>query len=154
MSLALALTLAWRIISFAQERPAAFFLVASPQIIDPNFRETVVLVLQHTPAVSRGIISNRQLGVMPGDETFENATQSVYFGGPVALARLSIVFRAKERFKGPVPIFDDLYLGDDPALLRRCCGTKERHVRSVSTPVMPAGRRANCRTKLKAGPGS
>jgi len=123
LSLGLALTFAWGI-GFAQERPAAFFLVASPQIIDPNFRETVVLILQHIPAVSRGIIINRPLDVplsrlMPGDETFENAGQSVYFGGPVALARLSFVFRAKERFKGAVPIFDDLYLGDDPALLRR-----------------------------------
>ena len=107
----------------AAEGEPAFFLVASPRIVDPNFRETVVLIIQHTPMVSRGVIINRPLEtplsrLAPGDEAFEHATEHVYFGGPVALPSLSFVFRAKERAKGSVHVMDDLYIGDDPSLLK------------------------------------
>lgn len=110
------------VVAAAADEPA-FFLVASPRIVDPNFRETVVLVIQHTPMVSRGVIINRPLEtplarLTPGDEAFEHASERVYFGGPVALPSLSFVFRAKERAKGSVHVMDDLYLGDDPALLQ------------------------------------
>jgi putative transcriptional regulator len=107
----------------AQEPPAGLFLVASPRILDPNFRETVVLMLQHTPLVSRGVIINRPLDVplsrlMPGDEVFAKLQDPVYFGGPVALAHLSFVFRADARHKGGVLLMDDLYFGESPGLLK------------------------------------
>lgn len=109
------------LVAAADEAPA-FFLVASPRIVDPNFRETVVLVIQHTPMVSRGVIINRPLEtalarLKPGDEAFERASEHVYFGGPVALSSLSFAFRAKERAPGSVHVMDDLYIADDPALL-------------------------------------
>ena len=107
----------------AQEPSAGLFLVASPRILDPNFRETVVLVIQHTPLLSRGVIINRPLDaplsrLMPGDEEFATAQEPVYFGGPVALSHLSFVFRANSRYKSSVPVMDDLYLGENSALLK------------------------------------
>jgi len=122
--------------ALGQDRPPAFFLVASPQITDPNFSETVVLILQHSPLGSRGIVINRPLDVplsrlMPDDEVFGQARQPVYFGGPVALRRLSFVFRAREQYKGSAHVFDDLYMGDEVALLQRVLKRKgaEREVR-------------------------
>ena len=35
------------------------FLVASPSLNDPNFRQTVVLVLEHGPEGTLGVILNR-----------------------------------------------------------------------------------------------
>jgi putative transcriptional regulator len=107
----------------AQEAPSAFFLVASPRLTDRNFRETVVLIIQHAPMVSRGLIINRPLDtplsrLTPGDESFEQAQDPVYFGGPVALPHLSFLFRARERPKHGIQVMDDLYLGEDPALLK------------------------------------
>jgi putative transcriptional regulator len=109
-------------IAAAEDEPA-FFLVASPRITDPNFRETVVLIIQHSPMVSRGVIINRPLDaplarLTPGDEAFEQVQGRVYFGGPVALPRLSFVFRAKERLKGSVRVMNDLFIADDPKLLK------------------------------------
>ena len=110
-------------VAAAEDEASAFFLVASPRITDPNFRETVVLVVQHTPTVSRGVIINRRLDtplarLAPGDEAFGAAQGHVYFGGPVALPSLSFVFRAGERPKGSVHVMDDLYIADDPSLLK------------------------------------
>jgi putative transcriptional regulator len=110
-------------VAAAEDEPGAFFLVASPRITDPNFRETVVLIIQHTPMASRGVIINRPLEtplarLTPDQESFEQAKQSVYFGGPVALPGLSFMFQAKERPKGSVHVMDDLYIDDNPSLLK------------------------------------
>lgn len=64
-------------------------LVASPQMRDPNFSQTVVLMIQHESQGAFGVILNR-----PGDKTVEEVWQmigkdscdcqeSVYVGGPV-----------------------------------------------------------------------
>jgi putative transcriptional regulator len=109
-------------VAAAEDEPA-FFLVASPRIVDPNFRETVVLIVQHGAVVTRGVIINRPLEIplsrlAPGDESFEQVDEQIYFGGPVGVPSLSFVFRAKERPKGSVHVIEDIYIGDDPALLR------------------------------------
>lgn len=110
-------------VAAAEDEPGAFFLVASPRITDPNFRETVVLIIQHTPMMSRGVIINRPLEtplarLTPDHESIEQAKQSVYFGGPVALPGLSFMFRSNQRPKGSVHVIDDLYIDDNPVLLK------------------------------------
>jgi putative transcriptional regulator len=110
-------------IAAGEEQSVGLFLVASPRILDPNFRETVVLVVQHTPVLSRGVIINRPLDVplarlRPGDDEFAALQEPVYFGGPVALPHLTFVFRADARHKGSVPLMEDLYLGEDFGLLK------------------------------------
>lgn len=114
--------LLWSALALAEDEPA-FFLIASPKITDPNFRETVVLVIQHTPLASHGVIINRPLEtplahLLPGDESSLHAADHVYFGGPVALPALSCVFRAGERPKGSVHVIEDVYIADNPRLLR------------------------------------
>ena len=109
-------------VASAQDESGAFFLVASPRITDPNFRETVVLVVQHTPMASRGVIINRPLDtplarLVPGDEAFEQAQEHVYFGGPVALRSVSFVFRAETRPQHSMHVMDDLYIANDRSLL-------------------------------------
>ena len=64
-------------------------LVASPQLRDPNFAQTVVLMIQHETQGAFGVILNR-----PGDKTVDevwqligkescDCQQVVYVGGPV-----------------------------------------------------------------------
>lgn len=64
-------------------------LVATPPLADPNFDRTVVLLLEHGPAGSIGIVLNR-----PGETAVEDALpewdrlaaepRQVFVGGPVA----------------------------------------------------------------------
>jgi putative transcriptional regulator len=66
-------------------------LVASPQLGDPNFERTVVLVLDHGPDGALGVILNRPTG-LPVDEILDawhDQAQAappgvVFRGGPVA----------------------------------------------------------------------
>jgi putative transcriptional regulator len=65
------------------------FLVASPYLRDPNFAQTVVLMLQHEEQGALGVVVNR-----PGDKTVDEVwkmigadpfgcDQAVHVGGPV-----------------------------------------------------------------------
>ncbi len=64
-------------------------LVASPQLRDPNFAQTVVLLIQHESQGTFGLVLNR-----PGDKTVDevwrmlekdpcNCQEMVFVGGPV-----------------------------------------------------------------------
>ena len=51
---------------FGSERDlaAVMFLVASRKLDDPNFRETVVLLIRYGPGGAAGLVINRPLNVM------------------------------------------------------------------------------------------
>jgi len=124
----------------SRDTAAAYFLVAAPSITDGSFRETVVLIVQQTPTVTRGLIINRPLDtslarLSPGDGAFDHAGQSVYFGGPVALPHLSFVFRSKKRREGSLHVMDDVYLGESASLLKDLL----RHERAADSVRVYAG---------------
>jgi putative transcriptional regulator len=65
------------------------FLVASPQLLDPNFFHTVVLVVQHDENGAMGLVVNRPLDIRLA-EAWEEAGEgkceaegTLYQGGPV-----------------------------------------------------------------------
>jgi len=67
----------------------AHFLVAAPQLADPNFLHTVVLMIQHTEEGALGVVLNRpttktvrELWEEVGEAPC-NAEGSVHLGGPV-----------------------------------------------------------------------
>jgi putative transcriptional regulator len=72
---------------------AGQLLVATPELQDPNFRETVVYVIHHDQAGAMGLVINRVLGAGPLDKMLEGlgvpsngATGlelRVHYGGPV-----------------------------------------------------------------------
>jgi putative transcriptional regulator len=68
------------------------FLVAAPSLLDPNFKRTVILLVDHKPEGSIGFVVNRpaqvqlramleRLGLTTGDAPHSNS--SVLVGGPV-----------------------------------------------------------------------
>jgi len=61
------------------ESLAAHFLVASPQLLDPNFVKTVVLMIQHNEEGALGVVLNR-----PGDKTVAQLWEEVS-GAPCQL---------------------------------------------------------------------
>jgi putative transcriptional regulator len=63
-------------------------LIAAPQLIDPNFRRTVVLVAEHTDEGAMGVILNRPSGMSVADaapdlEPLVGGEAAIFAGGPV-----------------------------------------------------------------------
>jgi len=101
----------------AQGSSRTFLLVARPGMPDPNFSETVVLVVQGEGAEATGVILNRPTDrslaeLLPGDR-FKPFTDPIFFGGPVARQGLFAVFEA-DKFAGAMPMLPGLYLAMTP----------------------------------------
>jgi len=67
----------------------AILLIAKPELLDPNFRETVVLVTQTEDASTVGVILNRPTG-----RRHEQTGDTFYFGGPVMREVTVALFRS------------------------------------------------------------
>jgi putative transcriptional regulator len=67
------------------------FLIAMPQMMDPNFQQTVVLVVEHSAEGSMGLVLNREspltLGELAKNQDLQvwpgRSAQRVHVGGPV-----------------------------------------------------------------------
>ena len=72
----------------AGEVEAGSALVAAPGLRDPNFRRTVVLIIEHRMSGTLGVVLNRPSDVPVGDVLpswgpHATVPQSLYVGGPV-----------------------------------------------------------------------
>jgi len=97
----------------AQSPPTAVFLVARPGMPDPNFRESVVLVVQSERAEATGVIinrpTNRSLAELLPSERFEAFTDPIFFGGPVAQQGLFALFQSARYSGSAVPMLPGIY---------------------------------------------
>jgi putative transcriptional regulator len=104
----------------AADPPNAILLVAKPTLVDPNFRETVVLVTQARDFSTVGVILNRPTQqklseLMPGAPGAERYAEPVYFGGPVMRQVVVAVFRSPEPPKAAAfHALKDVYLSMHP----------------------------------------
>lgn len=92
-------------------RPGVF-LYASPALQNPNFAETVVLLVRYEPAGAMGLIINR-----PSDDSAEEALPGVkglrgplYSGGPVQQEALLALVRLSRPSGDALRILEDLLL--------------------------------------------
>jgi len=91
------------------EPPNGILLVAKPSLIDPNFRETVVLVTQARDSSTVGVILNR-----PSGKRHERTGEPMYTGGPV-MPQVTVALFAAER--APIASFhvlQGIYLSMHP----------------------------------------
>jgi len=99
----------------ASEAPNGVLLVARPDLVDPNFRETVVLVTQSADASTVGVILNR-----PTPRKHEKTGEPLHFGGPVMREALVALYHA-----GSAPedaafrVLPDVYLTMHPKSIDR-----------------------------------
>lgn len=94
------------------------FLVATPHLTDPNFRQTVVLVCEHGPGGSLGLVINRRTDqhiteVLPQSPGLHEKAGFVYIGGPVQKDSLLILHRLGRKVPESRPVFDGVCLGGD-----------------------------------------
>jgi putative transcriptional regulator len=71
-------------------------LVAAPSLFDPNFRRTVVLVVEHSDDGAAGLVLNRPsetrvAEAVPELEPIEDGDELVYVGGPVEPAAVVVL---------------------------------------------------------------
>src|SRR2546428_12720702 len=98
------------------------FLVATPQLRDPNFRQTVVLICEHGSGGSLGLVINRRtdqhiMEVLPQATGLHEKVGLVYIGGPVQKDNLLILHRVGREGPDARQIFDGGWLGGGLAVV-------------------------------------
>jgi putative transcriptional regulator len=105
----------------------AILLVARGDLRDPNFADSVVLVMNHLGPAPVGLVINRPTD-MPVSRLFPDLKRlaalpdKVYFGGPVELTSVWFLFRAARPPAHAVQAFGSIYLSTNHELLLQLLG--------------------------------
>lgn len=109
--------------SAGESKPVtAILIVARPQVMDPSFSDSIVLVMNDLGPAPVGIVINRPTRVpvarlFPNLKALEPLPDKVYFGGPVEFGSVWFLFRAASKPEHAVQALDDIYLSASPDLL-------------------------------------
>ncbi|GIW55934.1 MAG: UPF0301 protein [Nitrospiraceae bacterium] len=100
------------------------FLVASPALRDPNFRQTVVLLCEHGPEGALGVVVNRPTAMhiaeaLPQVPVLEGQKHVLFAGGPVQTNQIMLLYRLDQVPENAHHIFDGVCLGGDLSVLER-----------------------------------
>ncbi|MEW6739932.1 MAG: YqgE/AlgH family protein [Nitrospirota bacterium] len=100
------------------------FLVASTNIKDPRFAETVIFLVDHGPQGTMGLIVNRPTDIrlskmFPDINGLEKVPDFIYIGGPVERNRLFMLIQTSGKPEDAHPVFDNIYISTSSALLER-----------------------------------
>ncbi len=100
------------------------FLVASPALRDPNFRQTVVLLCEHNADGALGFVVNRPTAmnlseVLPQVPIIEAQKHVLFSGGPVQTNQVMLLYRLNELPEGSHAVLDGVCLGGDVTILDR-----------------------------------
>jgi len=111
-------------------------LYAVPEMGDPNFAESVILLLQQGEGGAMGVIVNRPTEVLARDvldgvDGIERLSLPVYEGGPVSPGTILALLRAERRPGDADRVLDGVYATTHIEALAEVLGRKDpdRHVR-------------------------
>lgn len=99
------------------------FLIASENLSDPNFSQTVVLLLEYDESGAIGLIINRPTGVslaalLSQVEDLKDRDELVFLGGPVGRTQLFLLVRSASRPPHSEEIVDGVYASTSLQTLR------------------------------------
>lgn len=99
------------------------FLVASEGLADPNFRRTVVLLLEYERDGALGVVINRPTDVrlaslLPDVSELSGRSELAYVGGPVARDRMILLIRASAPPGASARVLDDVFITSSLDVLR------------------------------------
>jgi putative transcriptional regulator len=102
-------------------------LVATPDLEDPNFRQTVVYMIHHDEGGAMGLVLNRVLGSGPLDKVLEGlgidshgeheVDIELHYGGPVEAGRIFMLHTPEYRVANTVVVSDLAALTVTPEIL-------------------------------------
>lgn len=110
---------------------ANHFLIAMPQLADPNFSRTLTLICEHTDQGAMGLIVNRSLDLRVGQllehmdleaRDPELGHQPVYYGGPVEMERGFVLHRPLGAWENTIALSDELGLTASRDILQAMAG--------------------------------
>jgi putative AlgH/UPF0301 family transcriptional regulator len=98
----------------AKSLRAGKVLVASRELGDPHFVETVILLVQYDGQGVLGLILNRRTDIpisraLEGMKAAKDRSDPVYLGGPVETAAFALL-QSPTKIKGAEPVFGGVYL--------------------------------------------
>lgn len=100
------------------------FLVASRDLNDPNFSETVVLLIDYDWHGARGVVINRPTKVTLS-EVFSNLkgmqqrTDTIYIGGPVDRTHMSLLIQSSRPLDEARHVFADVHVSSSQTMLKQ-----------------------------------
>lgn len=112
-----------RIPDQARSEPAAgMFLVARRSLQDPNFRESVIYIVQHDDEGTLGLVLNRPGKIMlseavPDVDTRNGRHHPLYLGGPVGIPQITMLIANPPETPMAKHIAGNIYFSADRALL-------------------------------------
>jgi Uncharacterized ACR, COG1678 len=119
----------------------ALFLVARPELRDPIFKESVVLMFPSSVGAGEGLVVGLIVNkparlalseIFPNDKALENRSETAYFGGPVDQQALGVVFRSSKGAKQGALLallFDDVYVSFDADFIKGLFEGTEKNTR-------------------------
>ncbi len=103
------------------------FLVASTNIKDPRFAETVIFLVDYGPQGTMGLIVNRptdiRLSKMFPD--IKEIPDFLYIGGPVERNQLFMLIQTDSKPEDAHRVFDNIYISTSSALLERAANASD-----------------------------
>ena len=114
-----------------KEEPArGKFLIAGPEMRDPNFSETVVLLLEYDETGALGLIINWPTElpadhVLPEIEGLAESQHQVFIGGPVQRGQITLLVQADESPGDARHVFADIYFSGSGELLRQLAAERD-----------------------------
>lgn len=100
------------------------FLVASRELADPNFAQTVVLLVDYSSHGAMGIVINQPTEVMlteviPAISQLADRQEPLYLGGPVARDRILLLMRTHHRPVDAAHVFGDIFFSASQMALKQ-----------------------------------
>src|SRR5918993_3913629 len=109
----------------ATESLAPVLLVSMPQMLDPNFSKTVVLLAEYGSHGAFGLVLNRRMdepamAIVTADEPIDiHPKMHLFTGGPVEPTRAWILTAKPELDPEALEVMSGVYLSASPTLVRR-----------------------------------
>lgn len=111
------------------DRIAPGFLIAMPQLMDDNFRQSVILLIRQDASGAMGVVVNRPgpltVRELCGDQQISYALdfeKEVRCGGPVQPDQGLVLFGPEVDDADGEPVVDGLLMSASRATLERLCG--------------------------------
>jgi putative transcriptional regulator len=106
------------------------FLVATPGLRDPNFRQTVVLLCEHGAEGALGVVVNRPTAMsvseaLPHVPVLEGQRHVLFSGGPVQPNQVMLLYRLEQLPDNSHHVFDGVCLGGDMELVDKILTTNQ-----------------------------
>lgn len=107
------------------------FLIAKRGVTDPNFAQTVILLLGYGDSGAMGLIVNRPTemrlaSALPNIKELRDRPDRIFLGGPVAANTILLLVRAKTRPQGAQPVFGDVYASGSLKVLQGALSTPSK----------------------------